>query len=156
MPNNRFAVGLNANAPNKLLLLVLELEPEFKLLTELPQVLGVVILVFANFVPLENGEFCDENPVFNKSVGFKRNRSRKSHAEVCLISTGLVTTDSFFVVLNVARAGLIGVIEADVSFFTADDVVGFEIFAFGVNFEDILSYFDVHMNFKPILSNFHK
>lgn len=100
----------------------------------------MVSFVFDNFVALENGEFCDTNPVFNKSFEFNRSRSRKSHADVCLIKVGRFTADNFFVVLNVVRTGLIGVADAGVLHFAPDKGVGFEFFVFGVYLDDILSF----------------
>lgn len=137
--NSRFAVGFDNEKPPNVLFLV-ELDAAFKLLIEeLNALCGVVNLVRENFDAMESGEFCDTNPVFSKSFGFKRNRSRKSHADVCLTSVGRFTADNFFVVLNVARTGLIGVVDAGVMHFMPDELVGFEIFVFGVNFDDIFT-----------------
>lgn len=100
--------------------------------------LGVANLDFvASFVLFGNGDV-DENPVFKISFGFNRNRSRKSHADVCLTNVGRATAESFFVVLNVARAGLIGVVVVGVGYFKLIDEGGFVLFTFGVYLDDIL------------------
>lgn len=151
--NNLFAAGFNNEKPPKALFV--ELDAAFKLPMDELSVLGVVNFVFDNLFALKNGEFCDTKPVFSKSLGFKRKRSRKSQADVCLTRAGRFTADSFFVVLNVARAGLIGVTVDGVVHFTPDDVVGFAFFVFGVYLDDIfqstMSNTSIYNEFLTIL-----
>lgn len=139
--NNRFATELLVKPFPKRFLFV-EFDAPGKLCVDEVNVLDVVSFDFVdpNFVLPVNGEaVAAENPVFKISFCVNRNRSRKSHAETCLISVGRAPADNFLVVLNVARTGFIGVVVLDgVEHFTVDELVGFEIFALGVYFEDIL------------------
>lgn len=82
----------------------------------------------------------DENAVLKtSSLSVKRKRSRKSHADVCLIRPGRVASGNFFDVLNVARAGLIGVVVDGVRNFDADTGAVFTFLViFGVFLVDIL------------------
>lgn len=102
-------------------------------------VVNLLDLLDPNFVLPANGEaVAPENPVFKISFCVSRNRSRNSHADCCLTSVGRAPADNFFVVLSVARTGFIGVVMLDgVEHFIVDELVGFEIFAVGVYFEDI-------------------
>lgn len=147
--NNRLAAVAElaiAAEPIPKTFLPVEFEMPVKLLVDEANLFGVLSLVFVkgNFVlllVLANGDAAvAENPVFKISFCVSRNRSRNSHADCCLTSVGRRPADNFFVVLNVARAGLIGVVVPDgVEHFIVDELVGFEIFAFGVYFEDIFS-----------------
>lgn len=146
--NNRFAIGLLVEPFPKRFLPV-ELDALAKQFVDEANAFGVFSLVFVdeNFEPLANGEAA-ENPVFKRSFCVKRSRSRNSHADCCFTSVGRVLADNFLVVLNVARSGFIGVIVFDgVEHFIVDELVGFEIFVFGVNFEDI---FCVRLNLQII------
>lgn len=137
LPNSRFAAGFVAEKPLKILLTALD--APFRLLDEaLNGAFGVFNLVpfDANLVPPTNGD--DENPVLRiSSFWFNRNRSRKSHADVCLISVGRGAADNFFVVLNVARAGFTGVVDDGVESFAP---FGFVLFTVGVNRDIIAAY----------------
>lgn len=143
--NKRFAtfIGLLLVEPFPKIFLLVELEDvPVKLCVDEANGFDVVNLdlLEPNFVPLENGEaVAPENPVFKISFCVSRNRSRNSHADCCLTSVGRAPADNFFVVLNVARTGFIGVVMLDgVEHFIVEELVCFEIFAVGVNFEDIL------------------
>lgn len=119
-PNKRFAAKFVDEYVLKILFFALVVL--LKLLDEAEIALGVANLPFVEYL-LVNGDADAVNPVFKiSSFWFKRNRSRKSHADVCLTSVGRATADNFFVVDNVARAGLIGVV-------VAEDVDGVEHFA---------------------------
>lgn len=76
--------------------------------------------------------------LFKISFCVSRNISRNSHADCCLTSIGREPSDIFFVVLNMARTGFIGVVELDgEEYFIVDELVGFESFAVRVYFADI-------------------
>lgn len=83
----------------------------------------VAVLVFvANLAIFDNGGVA-VNAIFStssSSVSVKRSRSRRSHADVCLIKPGRGTDGNFFDVLNVDRTGLIGVVDDGVRNFDAD------------------------------------
>lgn len=141
--NKRFATftGLLLVEPFPKRFLLVELEDvPVKLCVDEVNGFDVVNLdLLPNFVLLVNGEaVVPENPVFKISFCVRRNRSRNSHADCCLTSVGRAPADNFFVVLNVARTGFIGVVMLDgVEHFIVDELVGFEIFAVGVYLEDI-------------------
>lgn len=80
----------------------------------------------------------DENAVLKtSSFSFKRKRSRKSQADVCFTRPGRGTSGNFFDVLNVARAGLIGVVADGVKNFDAEIGAVLVFLMFGVFFVDI-------------------
>ena len=121
-PNKRLAAKFVDEYVLKILFFALVVL--LKLLDEAEMALGVANFPFVEYL-LVNGDadVFTANAVFKtSSFWFKRSRSRKSHADVCLTSVGRATADNFFVVDNVARTGLIGVV-------VVEDVDGVEHFA---------------------------
>lgn len=99
----------------------------------------VDLLLTADNLPARKSGGVTANAVFNKSSQFKLSRSRKSHADVCLVNLGFgIDNEVFFVVLLLlARLGdgdAVGVANT----FAFDAPIDFEYLKFGVFLSDIL------------------
>lgn len=100
----------------------------------------VDLLLTAENLPARDSGGVSANAVFSKSSLFKLRRSRKSHADVCLINFGFgIDIDDFFVVLllMVARFGDADTVGVENSFALVAPI-DFGYFTFGVFLCDIL------------------
>lgn len=118
----------------------------------------VDLLLMAENFPARDSGGVSANAVFSKSSLFKLRRSRKSHADVCLVNFGFgIDNDDFFVVLllMVARFGDADTVGVD-SNFPLDAPIDLEYFTFGVFLSDIFlwNFHTISYNNGYICANF--
>lgn len=100
----------------------------------------VDLLFVAENLPARDSGGVSANAVLSKSSLFRLRRSRKSHADVCLVNFGFgIDIDVFFVVLllMVARFGDADTVGVDNNF-ELDAPIDLEYFTFGVFLSDIV------------------